>query len=379
MGQQIYITAANLLLSRKKIIFARTIRRAGSTPRDVGSMCIITEDNQIIGTVGGGLLEYKVHKKAMTLFKKGHSFIYEFKLSNDDLAKAGMICGGNVDLFLEPLFPDNPATMSIFKTIAKQIKNNKPATLVSRIENNLDAMAEDTRLLILEDGATKGALPGPNTENLDTQNLTTKNPDEANPDTADQAANKMATTSDSPYQLIETDGGRTHLFIERLQLRPRIFLFGAGHVSTCVAQVAKLVDFDITVIDDRPEFANKERFPDADTICVADFKQAFEDLTISGNAYILIITRGHMHDKAVLEFALETKAAYIGMIGSVKKRNIIYKSLMENGMSKKRLEKVYSPIGTDINAETPEEIAVSIVGELIKKRAPAKKQKNLIL
>ncbi|MCF6248852.1 MAG: XdhC family protein, partial [Desulfobacula sp.] len=95
--------------------------------------------------------------------------------------------------------------------------------------------------------------------------------------------------------------------------------------------------------------------------------------------YILIITRGHLHDKAVLEFALETKATYIGMIGSIKKRNIIYKDLMENGISKERLEKIYSPIGTDINAETPEEIAVSIVGELIKKRAPIKKQKNFIL
>ena len=154
MGHHIYITAGDLLSSGKKIILARTIRRTGSTPRDVGSGCIITEDNQLIGTVGGGLLEYKVHKKAMTLFEKKQSYIYQFKLSNDDLAKNGMICGGDVDLFLEPLFPENPATMSIFKNITKQIENNTPATLVTRIESNLDATALDTRLLILADGST---------------------------------------------------------------------------------------------------------------------------------------------------------------------------------------------------------------------------------
>ncbi|MCF6248170.1 MAG: XdhC family protein, partial [Desulfobacula sp.] len=266
MGQHIYITAANLLSSGKRIVLARTIRRAGSTPRDVGSMCIITEDNQIIGTVGGGLLEYKVHKKAMILFEKGHSFIYKFKLSNDDLAKNGMICGGDVDLFLEPLFPGNPATMSIFKKIAQQIENNKPATLISLIENNLDAMAEDTRFLIIEDGSIKGELPDIDTKNMVMKNLNKKS---------------MGTKQNAPYQLIKTDSPAAHLFIEQLQLRPRIFLFGAGHVSKFVAQVAKLVDFDITIIDDRPEFANKDRFPDADTICVADFKLAFKELNIS--------------------------------------------------------------------------------------------------
>lgn len=240
MGENIYIKVCELLSSGQKIVLAKTIRRSGSTPRDVGSMCIITQEGTLIGTIGGGTLEYRVQKQAMALLKQEKSFIYRFRLTNEDLA-------------------------------------------------------------------------------------------------------------------------------------------GAGHVSLFVARLAKMVGFSITLIDDRPEFANYQRFPEADNILITDFKQAFEQLEISQNSYILIITRGHLHDKTVLQHALGTNASYIGMIGSTKKRNIIYKALMDEGFSKNDLEKVYSPIGIDINAETPEEIAVSIVGELIKKRAPEKETKNLIL
>jgi len=352
MGQHIYITACDLLCSGKKIILVKTIRRSGSTPRDIGSMCIVTQDNQLIGTVGGGLLEHKAQQQAMSLFEKGTSEIYRFKMSNDDLAKNGMICGGDVDLFLEPLYPSDTHTVAFFKAIKELLKNNQPAIFFTKIADNLSHFDDKTRLLLPEDGKAIGSLPDVTLNDIDTQ-------------------------SDMPFQLVETK--KAPLFIEKLSLNPRIFLFGAGHVSIFVAQLAKFVGFDITVIDDRQQFANKDRFPDADDIRVTDFKTVFDSLNISTNAYILIITRGHLHDKTVLEFALKTNAAYIGMIGSTKKRDIIYKGLMEDGVSKKRLGQVHAPIGTDIRAETPEEIAVSIVGELIKKRAPAKKQRNMIL
>jgi xanthine dehydrogenase accessory factor len=354
MKKNIYEQAYELLLSGKNIIFVRTIRRSGSTPRNVGSMCIITEDEKIIGTIGGGLLEYRVQQQAKKLLKQGKSFIYRFQLSNEDLAKDGMICGGDVDLYLEPCFAANSETLKVFKAITQMIQNNQSGILATKIEDDISAKDTSARILVHEDGTTLGTIDGVNPE-------------------------KITMDKDISYELISRKKEKTDLFVEKIILNPQVFLFGAGHVSMFVAQLAKTVGFSITIIDDRPEFANEEKFPQADEILVASFDKAFEQLNISQNSYILIITRGHLHDKTVLQKALETNAAYIGMIGSIKKRNIIYKDLLELGISKQALEKVYSPIGIDINAETPEEIAVSIVGELIKKRAPERQKKNLIL
>ncbi|WP_300456808.1 XdhC family aldehyde oxidoreductase maturation factor [Desulfobacula sp.] len=353
MGKNLYIEAYDLLLSGKKIVLARTIRRSGSTPRDVGSMCIITQEGNLIGTVGGGLLEYKVQQQAMALLKQQESFIYRFRLTSEDLAGAGMICGGDVDLFLEPLFPENTAMVSMYKTIKQHILDKRPGILVTRIEDGIPAMDTEARVFLKENGRALGTIPGFNPKEVD--------------------LNK-----NSPYDLIDFGDKSAALFVEKISLQPRVFLFGAGHVSLFVAQLAKMVGFSITIIDDRSEFANRERFPDADEILVTDLEHAFEQLKIFPNSYILIITRGHIHDKIVLQQALSTPAAYIGMIGSTRKRNLIYRALMDEGFSKDDLEKVYSPVGLEINAETPEEIAVSIVGELIKKRAPVKKTKNLI-
>jgi len=163
------------------------------------------------------------------------------------------------------------------------------------------------------------------------------------------------------------------LFIERIDLTNRVILFGAGHVSDYVARLAKMVGFHVTVIDDREEFANKERFPEADSVIVDGLETVFDQLVVTPASYIVILTRGHLFDKTVLEKSIETEAGYIGMIGSKRKRNLIYQSLLDKGVSKETLEKVYSPIGVAINAQTPEEIAVSIVAELIQERAQQKR------
>ncbi len=351
MGTNLYLKANELLNLGKKLIFAKIIRRSGSTPRDIGSMCLISEDGNLFGTVGGGALEYKAQKRAIELLESGKSFIYKFKLSNEDLAKNGMICGGNVDLYMIPLFPTNKETNIIFDEIKKTITDNRSCTLITHVQDNLSAEKPGLHTIIKEDGQVLGGMPDIDIASSHLDNKTI-------------------------HDLITLKN--KNLFIEKITTNPRIFLFGAGHVSKYVAKLAKMVGFDISLIDDRPEFANKESFPDVDTIHILDFEKAFSELHVSENSYILIITRGHLHDKDVLELALSTKAGYIGMIGSIKKRNIIYRSLIEKGFSKETLEKVHSPIGLDIGAETPEEIAVSIVGELIQTRAPESKKITLI-
>jgi xanthine dehydrogenase accessory factor len=149
-----------------------------------------------------------------------------------------------------------------------------------------------------------------------------------------------------------------------------LYCFGGGHVAVPTAHLAALVGFRLVVIDDRPDYANKERFPEADKVLVIkDFSRAFDGLEIDRDSYIVIVTRGHQYDRAVLEQALKTNAGYIGMISSRRKREAIYEYLMAHGVSKGQLEQVHSPIGIDIGGETPEEIAVSIAAELIKVRS----------
>jgi xanthine dehydrogenase accessory factor len=149
---------------------------------------------------------------------------------------------------------------------------------------------------------------------------------------------------------------------------PMLFIFGAGHLSYYICRYAKSVDFRVTVCDDRREFANKNRFSDADNIIVENFETVFDRIDVNKNSYIVIVTRGHQSDQIVLEKAVKTGAKYVGMIGSKKKTATILKGLQEKGIPQKVLTRVYSPIGISIGAVTPQEIALSIVCELTKIR-----------
>ncbi|MCF8108655.1 MAG: xanthine dehydrogenase accessory protein XdhC [Desulfohalobiaceae bacterium] len=155
--------------------------------------------------------------------------------------------------------------------------------------------------------------------------------------------------------------------------RTRLYLFGAGHVARQTAVLAALVDFRVIVLDDRKEFANPERFPDAEEVRVLEsFETAMQDLSIPAGSFLLILTRGHSHDRTVLAQALQAEAGYIGMIGSRNKRNTIYSSLLADGFSQKDLDRVFCPVGLEIQAESPSEIGISIVAQLIRQRAAFK-------
>jgi xanthine dehydrogenase accessory factor len=150
---------------------------------------------------------------------------------------------------------------------------------------------------------------------------------------------------------------------------PVLYVFGGGHVSLQIVPMAALVGFNVVVIDDRPEFADPRKFPEAMSVHEYPFEGVFDRLPIDQSSYIVIVTRGHLHDRTVVMQALKTQARYIGMMGSRRKKAIVYKKLLEEGFTQADLDRIYSPIGIGIEAETPEELAVSIVAELIKVRA----------
>ncbi|MYF16921.1 MAG: hypothetical protein F4215_05785 [Gemmatimonadetes bacterium] len=147
-----------------------------------------------------------------------------------------------------------------------------------------------------------------------------------------------------------------------------MFLFGGGHVSYAIAQIAHSVGLRIVVIDDRPMFANKERFPMASETLTLEMETAFDHIVIDDLSYVVAVTRGHQHDKPVIEQAIDTQAAYIGMIGSRRKIALMWKEFEAKGIPREKLDAVHAPIGLDIGADTPEEIAVSIVSELVQVR-----------
>ncbi len=155
---------------------------------------------------------------------------------------------------------------------------------------------------------------------------------------------------------------------EDLTRAPTVILCGAGHVSYYIARYAKGVHFRVTVCDDRSEYANPQRFPDVDEILVEDIERTFDKVQVGDHSYIVIVTRGHRSDATVLERALKTPARYIGMIGSKRKTLTLLGKLSEQGVPQEQLDRVYSPIGLSIGAVTPEEIALSIVCELVKIR-----------
>ena len=234
---------------------ATIVSARGSTPREVGAKMLIRSDGSIFGTIGGGALENAVRLEAQKAIEEEKPRTLHYDLTGTEAAALGMICGGMVDVYIEPIVP-----------------------------------------------------------------------------------------------------------------KPQVFIFGAGHISLHLAKLCAMVGFQVTVIDDRAEFANPDRFPEAEAVIAEAFPSARSKLHPDRSSYIVIVTRGHQSDQEVLQWALGTEARYIGMIGSRRKIQTVFVNLQNQGCSAQKLEHVHAPIGLDIGALTPEEIAVSIVAEMIQVR-----------
>ena len=182
---------------------------------------------------------------------------------------------------------------------------------------------------------------------------------------------------DEKSKLVSLDipdaGGRLQIFFEVMPAPPKLIVVGAGHIAVPLAKIAKALDFHVTVIDDRLLYANRERFPDADEVLVGDMAQMLKEMTITPSCYIVLITRGHKYDEPCLREIIHSQAKYIGMIGSRRRIKACFQRFRdEEKIAEEMIERVYAPIGLDIATETPAEIALSILGEVIKVRRGGK-------
>lgn len=333
---------------------ATVVYRAGSAPRGVGAKMLLRADGSSIGTIGGGSMEAEVLQEAKRVMEAGEARILNFELTAEKLAEEGLICGGNITIFVEPLSANITELLEVYRTIVR-IRNRGGNSILATIVsiNGTYCCGKKSKALIDQNGRVIGSL-------LDDQGLVEKLRPEI-----DRVLGKNRTK----IFTIQREDEQIEVLLEPIASDHTVFVFGCGHVSTCLASLVRTVGFKLVVADDRPTFANRERFPEANEIVVDAYEVLLEKLRIDENSYLIIVTRGHLYDMIVLKQALRTNARYIGMIGSGRKIRMLYDNLVKEGISKDLLKRVHAPIGLDIGAETPEEIAVSILAELIHVRA----------
>jgi xanthine dehydrogenase accessory factor len=248
--------------------------------------------------------------------------------------------------------------MDIFEEIVAAKKANIPVVLATVIESLGSAPREEgARMLIRADGSIEGTIGGGAIEKkIIDEALTLIN----------AAAPKLV-----KYELKDIGmscGGGMSVFLEPLLPAPQLIIFGAGHIGSALSHIGKLLDFRVTMVDNRPEFASRELLTSADTVIAENYLQAIDALIITDNTYIVILTHKHAHDYEVLEQLISKPFRYLGMIGSKTKVATVLQQLRAKGVSEDIIKKIQSPIGISFGAHTPAEIAISIAAEMVAER-----------
>ncbi|MBD2294609.1 XdhC family protein [Anabaena sphaerica FACHB-251] len=295
-------------LQKNAVVLATVINTKGSVPREIGAKMFITIDGKICGTIGGGAGEAKVYKRALQVLETGIKQIVEIDFSGAPHQKTDGICGGIMLVCLE--LWSGTESLKLVNQIIDVLSLGKSQVLITPL-----AIYENPYLL------------------ADEQLITD----------------------------IQTTG-----LIELLEPPPTLLIIGAGHIAVPLAQIAKIAGFQIIIQDDRPEFAHQERFPQASLVLGKPITEIQKHIENISNLYVTLVTRGYQQDLEALRLLCNLKLKYIGMIGSKKRVNTVYKMLPIK--STQFIKSIYAPIGLDIGALTPEEIAVSICAELIKVR-----------
>jgi xanthine dehydrogenase accessory factor len=333
---------------------ATIIKQAGPSPRSIGAKCLIFEDGSIAGTIGGGLLEGQTLNGAKKVFETGIPLRLSFFLKGTDVAQTDMLCGGEVEVFVEPLWPGNEQLVPLFQKLTSVNNRGGEGWLATVVATDQWKKGISEKLYLDRSGQWVGSIPSETGLG------------EALLNRGDML---KGLTRPALSGLSDDSGRSVEVFVEPVHSDPVLYVFGGGHVSKEIVPLASRVGFKTIVIDDRPEFADPFLFPDAWQVHHLGFEGVLGQLSVDDSSYLVIVTRGHIHDKTVLAQALRSSARYIGMIGSRRKKALIYEKLVEEGFTRQDLERVHAPIGLAIGAETPEEIAVSIVAELIQVRA----------
>ena len=305
----------------------------GSAPRGTGSQMLVEEKGRVQGTIGGGPAEKEAEALARKWRLEKRSGLHEYALRKDAKEDIGSVCGGDMTVFFQYI----PAVNGEWKTLAgsllQAIAQKQQAWLIQRLDGGAPA------LITKEGHALCGTAP------RDAQNLC------------------------GDGSILCED-----CFSMHLPIGERAVIFGAGHCALALCPVLASVGFRVTVFDNRPEYAKAECFPQAEAVICGDFDQIDEHLTLTDDDYVVVMSSGHSHDLSIEKQVLLKKLAYVGVIGSRHKTAAVNAKLREAGIPEEAIASVHTPIGTPIKAVTPEEIAISIAGEMILVRALHREQ-----
>lgn len=349
--KNIYLQIAETDAPSPGLVLATVTGSTGSTPRKPGSSALFLRGRLIAGSVGGGIIEKRTMDYAHTCSEGCESVLFQFSLDSETSEPEEAVCGGTITILID----SNPlAHIKAFTEMEKSIRAGQPGVLVTKV-----IPWNETHVMIKRCWTTgRGNIP-----------ISCSSGEDLNKEVRKllEAGNRAG------YREINVPvPGEKHsakIFLEPVFPLPRLVIAGAGHIGKAVSHQGRLLDFEVTVIDDRAEFANRANLPDADNIIVKDIGEAVRELSKDKDTFIVIVTRGHGHDADALKYSIGSSAAYVGMMGSRVKVAKIREEFITKGLAtEEQWKKIFTPIGVTIGSETIEEIAVSIAAQLVKVR-----------
>ena len=323
-------------------MLCQVVETKGSTPQKAGALMLVDPSGVQAGTLGGGCVENEVKQHAVRQLGEGGVRFHSFVLDHDYAWADGLICGGKMVIATEAL--KGADAIAYYRRLHQAIESGEGFTEAVIVDPERVGGAEPGRRFLFDpDGRTLAGRPGGAIPDVIQKRLT---------------------------PLVDRPRARVDAGVAWLPVLPRIRLVvvGAGHVGQAVGNLAAEADFDVWVVDDRGQYASRERFPKAQKFIVGPVEDVLKTLEVTRNTFVLIVTRGHGHDQEALFHMAPTAASYVGLIGSKRKIRMIFESLREMGIADDDLARVTAPVGLDIGSRTVPEIAVSIVAELIARR-----------
>ena len=339
------------------VAMATIVRRKGSVPREIGAKMLIHRGGKISGTVGGGCGEAEVWRSALNVIDTRRPSTVQVELTEEIAMESQGVCGGIFDVFVQPWhnsqLAGQPRMQDYAHAIHEALEGEQAIVMVTLVAaGGLWRSHVGQQMLVHEDGRTFGKLELPEAPTIPTSLIL-------------QAA-QAAIIAGKPH--IEKITGPSNtwadVFIEPFLPPPVLLIAGAGHIAAPLAAIAHLMNFSVSVTDDRASFANRERFPDAKQLLVGDIEATLRNYPITPRTHIVLVTRAHAHDVQGLRAIIDSPAPYIGMIGSQRRVWAVFKLLHEEGVPAEKLMRVRAPIGLDLGGSTPEEIALCIMAEI---------------
>ncbi len=339
--------ALELIRKNRRFVWTTVIRSSGSTPQKPGSSAIFGEDGLLAGTIGGGIMEADSGILAGELLDKGRSNLIHFDLDSEP-DRDGAICGGNADVLMDA----EPALhTAALEALAASIQHGQGGMLISLIGKETEHTRKIERYWL--EGENRNMLPD-HISLLIGEAFRIQSPATPRPFTE---VVKLPEQGTSPFELA---------FMEYVAPLPHLVIAGAGHIGKALSHLGKLLDFEVTVVDDRPEYASPENLPDADHVVVKDIGKFMEGLLRGPDTYVVIATRGHVQDGEALRPLIGSEVAYVGMIGSRHKVATMKKQFLdERWATVEQWETIHSPVGLSIGSKSVQEIAISIAAQLI--------------